>query len=197
MAGVALYLSRIHPKKGCDLLLQAFAKLVNSGGSSPDGKGDLHLVMAGPDDSDYGRRMKSMAQTLGIGDRVTWTGMLAGDLKWGAFHAADVFVLPSHQENFGIAVAEALACGLPVLISNKVNIWREVRMHGAGMVEGDDQPSVDRMLASWISADDGQRRAMRDNARTCFQKCFNVDRFAQVFVESLMLLGMDAERKVI
>ena len=192
-----LYLSRIHPKKGCDLLLHAFAKLVNSRGSSPDGNGDLHLVMAGPDDSDYGRRMKSMAQTLGIGDRVTWTGMLAGDLKWGAFHSADVFVLPSHQENFGIAVAEALACGLPVLISNKVNIWREVRMHGAGMVEGDDQLSVDRMLQSWISADESQRCAMRDNARTCFQKCFNVDRFAQVFVESLKLLGMDAARKVI
>ena len=192
-----LFLSRIHPKKGCDLLLHAFAKLVNSGGPPPEGTGDLHLVMAGPDDSDFAQRMKSLAQTLGIADRVTWTGMLAGDLKWGAFHAADVFVLPSHQENFGIAVAEALACGLPVLISNKVNIWREVRMHGAGMVEADDQPSVDRMLQSWISADDGQRRAMRDNAKTCFQKCFNVDQFARVFVESLKLLGMDAERKVI
>ena len=60
--------------------------------------------------------------------------MLQGDLKWGAFHASDAFVLPSHQENFGIAVAEALGCGLPALISDKVNIWREVEADGAGFV---------------------------------------------------------------
>lgn len=190
-----LFLSRIHPKKGCDLLLNAFAKLVTRGESPANANGALHLVMAGPADSEHGLQLKAMAQKLGLGDRITWTGMLAGDLKWGAFHAAEVFVLPSHQENFGIAVAEALACGLPVLISNKVNIWREVRMHGAGVVEGDDQVSVDHLLQFWESADEAQRQAMRDNARVCFQKCFNVDRFAQVFVESLKLLGMDAERK--
>ncbi len=59
--------------------------------------------------------------------------MLTGDLKWGAFRAAEAFVLPSHQENFGIAVVEALACGKPVLISDKVNIWREIVEDGAGL----------------------------------------------------------------
>lgn len=184
-----LFLSRIHEKKGCDLLLYSFAKLAKGGT-------DLHLVMAGPADSEYGRSMQALAGSLGIGDRITWVGMLAGDVKWGAFYASEAFILPSHQENFGIAVAEALACGLPVLISNKVNIWREVRMHGAGVVEGDDQTSVDRLLQTWCSADEAQRQAMRANARKCFEKCFNVDRFAQIFVESLKLLGMDATRKI-
>ena len=64
-------------------------------------------------------------------------GMLQGDMKWGALNAAEVFCLPSHQENFGIAVAEALGCGTPVLISDKVNIWREIEADGAGLVDDD------------------------------------------------------------
>ena len=66
-------------------------------------------------------------------------GCCPGEDKWGAFHAADAFVLPSHQENFGVAVAEALACGLPVLISDKVNIWREIQEDGAGLVAEDTE----------------------------------------------------------
>ena len=65
--------------------------------------------------------------------RITFTGMLSGNLKWGAFAAAEAFILPSHQENFGIAVAEALACGTPVLISDQVNIWREIVQDGSGL----------------------------------------------------------------
>jgi glycosyltransferase involved in cell wall biosynthesis len=76
--------------------------------------------MAGPDQAGWQMKLEIQAEKLGISERVSWTGMLSGDLKWGAFHAADVFILPSHQENFGIVVAEALSCSLPVLISNKV-----------------------------------------------------------------------------
>ena len=82
--------------------------------------------------------LTAMAERLKIAERVTWAGMVSGDLKWGAVRAAEVFVLPSHQENFGIVVAEALACGTPALISNKVNIWREVQRRGAGIVGADD-----------------------------------------------------------
>lgn len=72
--------------------------------------------------------------------------MISGDLKWGMLHLAEAFVLPSHQENFGIAVAEALACGTPVLISNKVNIWREIESDRAGLVDEDDAPGTLRLL---------------------------------------------------
>ena len=117
---IALYMGRIHPKKGCDLVLQAFASIL-----SEDAR--WHLVIAGPDQTGLKDRLLILAERLGITRRITWPGMVSGSAKWGLFGAAEVFFLPSHQENFGIVVAEALACGVPCLISDKVNIWREVR----------------------------------------------------------------------
>ena len=115
-----LFLSRIHEKKGCDLLIQAFANMARY-------DSDLHLVMAGPDQTGWQSDLMQIAESSGISGRITWTGMIKDKVKWGAIKASEVFILPSHQENFGIAVAEALAVGTPVLISNKVNIWREIK----------------------------------------------------------------------
>ena len=94
-----LYLSRLHPKKGCDLLLTAFAEIAAT-------HADLDLVMAGPATDEYLAQLKQQAAALGISGRVHWPGMLQGAAKWGAYRAAEAFVLPSHQENFGIVVAE-------------------------------------------------------------------------------------------
>ena len=184
-----LYLSRIHEKKGCDLLLNAFARLIQR----PEGASDLthlRLVIAGPAADAYGAAMKALAKQLGIDHLVSWPGMLTGDEKWGAFHSADAFVLPSHQENFGIAVAEALACGLPVLISNRVNIWREVRLHEAGLVEGDDLSGTEQLLRGWFALSASDQEAMRHQAKSCFARCFDLEQFAISFIESLRLLGL-------
>ena len=75
--------------------------------------------------------------------------MLTGHAKWGAFYGAEAFILPSHQENFGIAVVEALACGKPVLISKQVNIWHEIIEGGGGLVEEDTTAGTLRLLESW------------------------------------------------
>src|SRR5438552_12403270 len=101
--------------------------------------------------------------------------MLTGNLKWGAFSAADAFILPSHQENFGIAVAEALACGTPVLISNKINIWREIEGNGAGYVENDDLPGTVNLLKRWRATPEISRAEMRENARKCFVDRFEIE----------------------
>ena len=105
---------------------------------------------------------------------MTWTGLLTGDLKWGAFRAADVFALTSHQENFGIAVAEALACGLPVLMSNQVNIWREIQEDHAGFIDNDDEAGARALLQRWMATDGPARDAMRANASRCFLTRFDV-----------------------
>jgi glycosyltransferase involved in cell wall biosynthesis len=146
--------------------------------------------MGGAGGEFYVTSLKALAHSLGIADRITWTGMLTGDLKWGAFRSADAFCLVSHQENFGIAVAEALCCGLPVLISNRVNIWREVKLHNAGLIESDDLGGAMRVLHRWTTLDDETRGQMRQNASRCFDRCFNIAYFADSFIKALELLGL-------
>jgi glycosyltransferase involved in cell wall biosynthesis len=162
-----LFLSRIHHKKGCDLLIKAFAALADQDPS-------LRLVMAGPDQAGWKTELAALAQDLGVAERIVWTGMLTGDLKWGAFRSAEVFALTSHQENFGFVVPEALACGTPVLISDKVNIFREVVEDGAGFSATDDDAGAKDLLARWLGLTPEERAAMSDKARACFTKRFEI-----------------------
>ncbi|MBI3223904.1 MAG: glycosyltransferase [Mycolicibacterium cosmeticum] len=163
---VVLFLGRLHPKKGCDMLIEGFARTCHLDDT-------LHLVMAGPDEAGTEAPLRALADDLRIGDRITWTGMVNGDVKWGAYRFADVFALPSHSENFGIAIAEALACERPVLISDKVNIWREVQSSGAGLVEPDTIEGTVTLLQRWIDLQDFERADMRRRARACFLDNFD------------------------
>jgi glycosyltransferase involved in cell wall biosynthesis len=169
---LALFMGRIHPKKGCDLLIEAFARVL---GPHPQ----WHLVIAGPDQIGWQKQLNHRAQQLGLASRTTWTGMLGGSLKWGALRAAEVFVLPSHQENFGVVVAEALAAGVPALISNKVNIWREIEADGAGMVGEDTLQGTCDLLRAYVELPDRETVAMRQRARTCFEQRFEIDKAAE------------------
>ena len=177
-----LFLGRVHTKKGPDLLFRAFSRLLRQ---YPAEMGEMQLVMAGPNDHAYARTMAELAERLGLTCRVTWTGMLTGDLKWGAFRAADAFILPSHQENFGIAVAEALACGVPVLISNQVNIWREIQLYNAGLIEADDAEGTTHLVERWMRLPGDEREAMRKRAVRCFEQCFCIERCAEQFIQAL------------
>ena len=163
-----LFLGRIHPKKGCDLLIEAFAALARRHPA-------LQLVMAGPDQVGVQAQLMRLAERLGVARAVTWTGLLRGEVKAGAFRAAEAFVLPSHQENFGIAVAEALSCQLPVLISNKVNIWREIVADRAGLVADDTLAGTEQLLRNWLALGSLERQAMADNAARCFSRRFHID----------------------
>jgi glycosyltransferase involved in cell wall biosynthesis len=175
-----LFLGRLHAKKGCDLLIQAFARI-----AALDDR--LTLVMAGPDRSNLQVSLQKTAEELGIAERICWPGMLSGDLKWGALHSAEVFILPSHQENFGIAVVEALACGLPVLISNKVNIWQEICEDHAGLVAEDTLEGTANLLQRWLSLTIEERNAMAVTAKASFTARFTVEHAArrclQIFQE--------------
>lgn len=180
-----LYLGRVHPKKGCDILLQAFAKVAST---APK----LHLVIAGPDVAGWQSELERLTHALNISQRITWTGALSGSEKWGAFRAADAFILPSHQENFGVAVAEALACNLPVLITDKVNIWREIVADGAGMVAPDTEAGITSLLFRWLKIGDAERARMSENARRCFESRFDMQATAGSFLDVLAGLGISA-----
>ena len=181
-----LFLGRIHEKKGCDLLIKAFAQV-------KDLDPRAQLVMAGPDSENWMPALKTLANELGVADRITWTGMLLGDMKWGAFHASDAFILPSHQENFGIAVAEALGCGLPALISDKVNIWREVQTDGAGIVGTDTVEGAADMLRSWLTMPPADAAKMRTQALATFMKRFTVDAMSHDLVRVLRQCALNRD----
>ncbi len=154
-----LFLGRIDPKKGCDLLLEAFAAVAAQ-------QPDLHLVMAGPDSVHWRSSLQSGAALAGIGDRIHWPGMLIGDAKWGAFAASEAFVLTSHQENFGIAVVEALACGKPVLITKPINIADDLAVDGCALVEPDTPAGAKQLLVRWLALSPSERTAMSTRALT-------------------------------
>ena len=173
-----LFLGRLHPKKGCDLLLDAFAKAAPSG---------MDLVMVGPDEVGIQKDLEAQSARLGIAARVHWTGTLRGDLKWGAFYAADAFVLPSHQENFGIAVADALACGAIPLISDKVNIARDVEAAGAALVEPDTIEGTIRLIERFSAMPESERAAMRMRAHDLYSQRYSLRNVAQEVYKALGL----------
>ena len=179
---ILLFFGRIHEKKGCELLIKAFAKVAASGSCDPA----LYLVVAGPcAQPQYLKYIRDLASEICPPSSVLFPGMLAGDLKWGMLRAAEVFILPSHQENFGIAVAEALACGTPVLISNKVNIWREIEGDDAGFVEPDDESGTVRLLERWLASPPEQRDAMRERAQRSFESRFEVKQAASTLITQI------------
>lgn len=147
---MVLFLSRLHRKKGLELLIPAFAQLRES---------DAMLVIAGPDDRGYRAQVEAMVQRENLCERVILTGMITGDVKRAALADADVFVLPSYQENFGIAVVEALAAGTPVIISDQVNIHHVITSEGVGAVVPTDIKPLSEAMARMLADHEGRAQA--------------------------------------
>jgi len=169
-----LFLSRIHFKKGVDLLIKSYNYLSNK-------KFDLpHLVIAGSNDSIYAKEMISLASN---NPKIHFPGMLNGNVKWSSFYGCEAFILPSHQENFGIAVAEALACGKPVLISNKINIYREIEEGFAGIIDDDSLEGTISILNKWFELSPVEKKKMSDSAFEVYLKYFSIKESARKLME--------------
>jgi glycosyltransferase involved in cell wall biosynthesis len=123
---IILFLSRIDPKKGLEMLLPAFKNCCQL-------HQDLHLMVAGSGESSYEHTINNLVLQLNLEEHVTFTGHVSGNQKLLLFAGADLFVLPSYSENFGISVIEAMAAGLPVLISKNVAISNEITSANAGL----------------------------------------------------------------
>ncbi len=162
-----LFLGRIDRKKGCDLLLKAFVRAAEL-------DTELDLVMAGPDEKNWRHLLEARVSAAGLSSRVHWTGMLTGNEKWGAFLASEAFILPSHQENFGIAVTEAMACGKALLLSDKVNIAPDITAAGAGLMDSDTEEGAFRLISNWISMPLADRRSMGFKALELFETNYDM-----------------------
>mgnify|MGYP003667838428 CR=1 FL=1 len=167
---IVLFLGRLNFKKGLDILAPAFGEVLRAGH-------DAHLAIAGPDE-DMADRTRAWLRAAGALERTTFTGMIDGAERLAAFRDAAMFVLPSYSENFGIAVAEASACGLPVVISDAVNIWPDVEAADAGLVSGTDIAAVAANISALL-ADPEKARRMGENGRKLVREKYSWDRIAE------------------
>lgn len=164
---IILFLGRINFKKGLDLLAKAYGKIARN-------RDDVHLVIVGPDDEGYRRKVEIWLKEEGVHSKVTFSGMLLGHDKLSAFVDADIFVLPSYTENFGITVVEAMACNVPVLITDKVNIHQEVRSWDAGYVIGCNAELLAEALTRMLD-DHGLCKRLSINGRKLVEAEFSFD----------------------
>lgn len=171
-----LFLSRIHEKKGVDMLVECYAKIIRQILDLNPHAQIPKLIIAGPGlETAYGRQiLRQVDASPGLKSYILFPGMLSGDMKWAAYYGAEAFILPSHQENFGIAVVEALACGKPVLISNQVNIYKEIAQSEAAVVADDSPAGTFELLNYWTVLPASAKEAMQRNARLAYERHFAV-----------------------
>ena len=157
-----LFLSRLDPKKNVEGLLRAFAELQHW-------RAQAILLIAGDGPAPYVAILKELARSLGIARHVFWLGHVEGPRKSAAFAAADVFVLPSFSENFGIAAVEALLAGLPCVLGEGIAIAKDVEEAGAGVVTAPEPKAIARALEQLLG-DDTLRRDMGARGKA-FAEC--------------------------
>lgn len=171
---LVLFLGRLHAKKRPELLIEAFAL--------SQSQRNFRLVLAGPGHPEYLSSLRERARCLGLADRVTFTGQLLGSEVRDAYRAAAMFVLPSLQENFGIAVAEALAASCPVIISDRVGIAGEIKSASAGIICALDTVSIAEAIDR-LAASDDLRSELGSNGRRLVLRKYTWPRAAEMTIE--------------
>ncbi len=178
---IILFLGRIHWKKGLDLLIKAYAKLVKE-------RDDVHLLIAGNDEDGYSKKVKTWLKEFSIPfistkARVTFTGMLTGKEKLEAYSGSDIFVLPSYSENFGMSVIEAMACGVPVVISNKVGIYKEIQGNKAGIVVDTNAESLYKGIKLLLDNSE-LRKEIANNGEKLVEEYYDIDKVAERMIKA-------------
>jgi glycosyltransferase involved in cell wall biosynthesis len=156
-----LYFGRLHAKKGLDLLAQAFAELA-------DHHPELHLILAGKDDGALAPFLREMSDA-GISSRLTWAGHVAGERARQLWGAADAFVLPSYSEGFSMAILEALACRLPVLITTACH-FPELGAAGGGIIVEPTAPGVTEGLRCLLEHSPAERAELGQKGRALVER---------------------------
>jgi len=171
-----IYLGRLHEKKGIDMLLESFSNTLLKVPSSISK--DLHLIICGSGAHKYEEYLNDFVIKLNLEKKVTFTGLIQGNVKFGALLCSDLFALCSHQENFGLSIVESLALSIPVIITNKVNIFYEIKDYNAGFITDDTVTSFTNGLINYLNTDNSTRSNMRNNAYICYVNNFNTKNLA-------------------
>lgn len=186
---LVLFMSRIDPKKGLNLLIPALERLLGEGL-------EFHFVLAGtnPQDPNYENQITQQVKASPIASRTTITGFVTGELKTALLQDADLFVLPSYYENFGIAVAEAMVAGTPVVISEQVYIWEDIQKAQAGWVSTSDQDTLTECLRKALQST-GERQRRGANAQDYALKNYSWNAIAQQMIQAYQQI-LEASRTV-
>jgi len=169
-----LFLSRIHPKKGLAYLLRAWSKIEVMGF-------DWDLMIAGPDEVNHKAEMQALARELGL-RRVAWVDAVQGSEKSALYFSADLFVLPTHAENFGLVVAEALAHGVPVITTRNAP-WKGLETHRCGWWISLNERTLIKTLARAMSLPSGELKEMGARGRAWMERDFGWDRIVAQMLE--------------
>jgi glycosyltransferase involved in cell wall biosynthesis len=175
---IILFMSRIERKKGLDLLIPALESVLGSGI-------EFQFILAGsnPQDADYETGIKLKIQNSSLAKYTTITGFVGGDFKNELLTNADLFVLPSYYENFGIAVAEAMAAGVPVAISDRIHIWEDIQQAEAGWVGPLEVGAIANLIKSaLLNPEERQRRGL--NGKEYAKKHYNWEAIAQQTIDA-------------
>jgi glycosyltransferase involved in cell wall biosynthesis len=178
---VVLYVGRVEPRKGLDMAIRAFGRI-------PSRCGPARFVIVGPEEDAHVRELKDMADSLGVAGRVTFTGMLAGPERLAVFRDADLFVLTSLGENFAMSVVEAMAAGLPVLVTDTVGVAPDVAAHGAGLVVPREEQAVAEAMVRLLNSDK-IRKQMGEAGKQLARTNYNPDTVAQKWLDQFGSLG--------
>jgi glycosyltransferase involved in cell wall biosynthesis len=173
---ILLFLGRLHPVKGCDVLVDAFARV-----HSLDER--LRLVIAGPDECGLRSELQRRCVVAGVSDIVRWVGAVGDEEKWRLLMRSEALVLASHSDSFGMSAVEALACGRPVLMTDKVNIAADIVKAGAGLMGADTVEGVYDVLRRWVMMPAAARVEMSARAYLCFMERYQSGRVAAQFVQ--------------
>lgn len=155
---IIISMGRLEKKKGFDILIKSIAKIISDGG-------DVKLFIAGPDYGELANLIR-LCQSLGIENKVTFVGKIDGDEKIDFLGAADVFAMPSHNENFGNVYAESLACGTPIVASTNTP-WQEVEQYKCGKWVSN---TVDATASAITEILDGDRATLQKNSKQYIKK---------------------------
>lgn len=163
-----LYLGRFHKKKGCDTLIHSLKKIINQNFKP-------YILMVGPNNS-YKKKLQRLCKDLNVEDYFYWSNTLVGKEKFGAIHASIGMVLASNGENFGISIVESLSCSKPVIITNKVNIYRSIIDYKAGYVSKNNSSDFSNILKQYLKLNNKSITRMSKNSLNCFNNNFNLSK---------------------
>jgi glycosyltransferase involved in cell wall biosynthesis len=175
---LVLFMSRLDPVKGLDLLIESWGR-INTAGK----RGNAVLAIAGPDEREYGKVLKTMACEHGVEHSICFLGMIDGNAKWALYHRADFFVLPSYSENFGLVVGEALACQTPVITTTGTP-WTELDAWNAGLCVAPEQKEVQSALMQLLAMPRETLRNMGTCGKRLVAEHYSWDAMADKLVET-------------